>query len=69
MPQSELIRLCRKNVSADNKNALPNGLITLKGGELDSELSKLRESEIINISQYFSEPFFETKKIVYTPVI
>lgn len=69
MPQSELIRLCRKNVSADNKNALPNGLITLKGGELDSELSKLRESEIINICQYFPEPFFETKKIAYTPVI
>ena len=68
MPQADLIKLVRKNISTENHNAIPNGVITLKGGDLQEELKSLRNSEIIDISQFFKQPFFETKKIVYTPV-
>ncbi len=50
-------------------NPLPNGLICLKGGDLDQELSNFHDSVVVdNISRYFDEPFFETKKIVYLPL-
>lgn len=68
MPQADLIRLSRKNVAALQRNAVPNGLITLKGGDLADELKSLRNSEIVDLSSFFSEPFFTTKKLVYTPV-
>ena len=69
LPQGDLLILCRRNISADQHNALPNGLITLKGGELGAELGRLASvSETTDISSYFSEPFFATKKIIYTPV-
>lgn len=67
MPQKDLLKICSKNISSAQRNALPNGLITLKGGELNAEIAPLRNrSEIVDISQYFSEPFFATKKIIYT---
>lgn len=68
MPQPELVKLSRKNISKEQRNALPNGVIALKGGDLSAELKGMKSSETVDISNYFSEPFFETKKIVYTPV-
>ena len=58
----------KKNISRDCHNGLPNGLITLKGGELQDELRNLPQSEVVDVAQYFQQPFFDTKKIVYTPV-
>ncbi len=53
-------------IERDGANALGNGIIYLKGGDLDEELAKYKNRVFIwNISDYFSEPFFETKKIVY----
>lgn len=67
MPQTDLLKICRKNISREQHNALPNGLITLKGGDISAEMKNLMHcSEIADISRYFSEPFFDTKKIVYT---
>lgn len=67
--QPTLVKISKKNISAENKNALPNGLITLKGGDVSEELGKLASvSEVVSVSNYFSEPFFETKKIVFTPI-
>lgn len=67
MPQNDLLKICKKNISTHQQNALPNGLITLKGGEIGQEIAPLKKrSEIIEISQYFTEPFFDTKKIAYT---
>lgn len=67
--QPSLIKISKKNISDKSKNAIPNGLITLKGGEVLQELGKYASiSEITPISNYFSEPFFETKKIVFTPI-
>lgn len=61
-----LIKLIKKNVKKECINGLPNGLICLKGGELEKETSKTTYPKMIeSISTYFDEDFFETKKIVY----
>lgn len=53
-------------IERDGANALGNGIIYLKGGDLEEELARYKNRAFIwNISDYFSEPFFETKKIVY----
>ena len=67
--QPTLVKISQKNISSEQKNAIPNGLITLKGGNVKEELGSLAsKSETVDISGYFSEPFFETKKIVFTPL-
>lgn len=69
MPQKDLIKLSSKNIASEQKNSLPNGIITLKGGDLNAEMRGLeKRSEIVPVSNYFSEPFFDTKEIVYTRV-
>ncbi len=69
MPQTDLVKIIRKNISGVQRNALPNGLITLKGGDLTHELKGLEKmSNTLGIEQYFSEPYFQTKSIVYTQI-
>lgn len=69
MPQQDIVRLLKKNISPKQNNPLPNGIISLKGGDLTAEMGPLlRNSEIVDISQYFDLPFFNTKKIVFTPL-
>lgn len=69
MPQPDLVRLIRRNISAGQHNALPNGLIALKGGDLQAELRPVAPmTEVVELSQYFSEPFFQTKKLIYTSI-
>lgn len=69
MPQADLVKLARKNISSVQTNALPNGIISLKGGDLNEEIRPIKSrTEIIDIKNYFDEPFFDTKKIVYTVV-
>lgn len=56
----------RKNISTYQDNALPNGVLYLKGGDLQKELSEVkRPIQQFPLSNYFSEPFFETKKVVH----
>ena len=51
-------------------NAIPNGLICLKGGDLTEELMGLsKDIEVHNLQAWFSDPFFETKKLVYVPLV
>ena len=70
MPMTELVKLVRKNISPIYKNALNNGVICLKGGDLDDELKPFKnKAEVFPLTHYFSEPFFETKKLVYLPII
>lgn len=69
MPQADLLKICRRNISPQQRNAIPNGLITLKGGDLQAELAPLEAfTEVVDLKNYFAEPFFDTKKIVYTAV-
>lgn len=65
----EFVKLTGKNISGENRNKLNNGIIYLKGGDLSEELSGLESKiRIWNISEFFQEPFFETKKLVYMSV-
>lgn len=68
MPQADLVRLSRKNIAKEQKNALPNGVIALKGGDLSAELRGVLHSETVDVSSYFNEDFFKDKKIVYTSI-
>ena len=63
------VDLVQKNISHKPQNALPNGIIYLKGGDFDEEIKDF--SQIIKVSQiatFFAEPFFKTKNVVYLPV-
>ncbi len=69
MPLGDLVKLVRKNIHKEQKNALPNGLICLKGGELAGETQAFKNIvEVTPLSQFFSEEFFKTKKAVYMPI-
>ena len=68
MNLNDLFKLVRKNVRTGGTNALPNGLICLKGGDLDEELRPLCKTAVTwPLSGYFQEEFFETKSAVYVP--
>ena len=69
MPLTDLIKIIRKNISPRQQNALPNGLICLKRGELEHEVLTVKNSsEITALSDYFEEEYFKTKKVVYTTI-
>lgn len=69
MPLTDLLKIIRKNISREQQNALPNGLICLKGGELANEVMPVKnQTEIYDLKNYFEEEFFETKKVVYVTV-
>ena len=69
MPLEDLVKLARKNISKTQQNALPNGVICLKGGELGREITHLKDRSLIwNLSDYFEETYFETKKVVFTAI-
>ena len=56
--------------STKHINAIPNGLICLKGGDLGEELKAVRrETQSYSLTEYFDEPFFETKKVIYVPMM
>lgn len=66
MDTRDLVRLVKKNISREQHNALPNGLICLKGGDLATELAPFKNtSEIWILSDFFSDDFFETKQVIY----
>lgn len=66
MEAESLVKLIRKNIHHEQHNALPNGLICLKGGDMATELAAFsKTSEVWDLSQYFEDEFFETKKVIY----
>lgn len=69
MPLADLAKIVRKNIKKEQINALPNGLICLKGGELAHEILPFRNQAIsMDLKDHFKEEFFETKKVVYVPL-
>jgi 16S rRNA (guanine527-N7)-methyltransferase len=69
MPLPDLVKIVKKNISKEQQNALPNGIICLKGGNLDSEMASFKKTaEADDLSMYFEEEFFKTKKIIYVLV-
>lgn len=70
MPLPDLLKLIRKNIRREQQNALPNGLLCLKGGDLQSELAPVKKTSILfNLSDYFKEEYFETKKVIYVQIV
>ena len=70
MPLPDLLKLVRKNIRKEQHNALPNGLLCLKGGDLQSEIAPVKKTSIVfNLSDYFKEEYFETKKVIYVQIV
>ena len=66
MPLNDLLKLVRKNIRKEQHNALPNGLICLKGGELQHEILPVKHQAMITeLKDFFDEEYFKTKKVVY----
>ena len=69
MPLTDLIKICRKNVNKEQHNALPNGIICLKGGDLNAEVQPFKKCvDMIDLYDNFKEEFFKGKKVVYVPI-
>ena len=68
MPLPDLVKIVTKNVAREQHNALPNGIICLKGGDLQEETRPYRNIvETTEISQFFNEEWFKEKYIIYLP--
>ena len=69
MPLADLVKIIKKNIANEQKNALPNGLICLKGGELQHEILPFKNKAMATeLKTYFKEEYFLTKKVVYLPL-
>ena len=69
MPLPDLVKLVRKNISNKHRNAIPNGLIVLKGGDLQAEVAPyIKTAEIAPCSKWFKGEWFETKQLIYLPL-
>lgn len=69
MPLPDLIKIIKKNISAKQKNAIPNGLICLKGGNIDSEIHNYRHIvQLTDISKMFNDEWFKNKYVIYIPL-
>ncbi|MBR6853745.1 MAG: 16S rRNA (guanine(527)-N(7))-methyltransferase RsmG [Prevotella sp.] len=69
MPLPDLVKLMRKNISKTSSNALPNGVLCLKGGNLQAELQPYHKIvETTEISQFFKEEWFKEKFVIYLPL-
>ena len=69
MPLPDLVKLVRKNISTRQRNAMANGLMCLKGGNLEAEIAPLRKRLLdFDLKDFFEEEFFETKKVLYVQI-
>ena len=69
MPLPDLVKLVRKNISSTQRNAMANGLLCLKGGDLEAEIAPLRKRLLdFDLKDFFEEEFFETKKVLYVQI-
>jgi 16S rRNA (guanine527-N7)-methyltransferase len=69
MDLGDMVPLVRRFIDNEGRNAVPNGLLCLKGGDLTGEIAKFKNQVLIDeLSSYFKEDFFITKKILYLPL-
>ena len=69
MPLPDLVKIVRMNIAHDNRNALPNGILCLKGGDVQAETQPFRKIvESQELSTWFSEPWFKQKHVIYLPL-
>jgi len=69
MPLPDLMKIVKKNISTNQRNAIPNGVICLKGGDLQAESRPFRRIvQTMELAQYFEEEWFKEKHCIYVPV-
>lgn len=69
MPLPDFVRMTKKNISKKQHNAMPNGIFCLKGGDITDETTPFkREVEITEITNWFTEEWFEEKYLIYIPI-
>lgn len=70
MPLPDLMKIVKKNITRkDQKNVLPNGVIVLKGGDVQGETTPFRNIvEVMDINNWFHEDWFKQKYVIYVPV-
>ena len=69
MPLPDLVKIVRKNIGKEQRNALPNGVICLKGGDLQAETQPYRRIVMTQaLSEWFSEEWFKEKYCIYLPL-
>lgn len=69
MQLPDLVKIVRKNVVKEQKNALPNGILCLKGGHIDAEVAPYRRIvQVQPLSDWFSEEWFKEKYCIYLPL-
>ena len=65
----KFVALTRNLIAPKQINALPNGILYLKGGDFSEEVANFKNRiEVFDIPDFFDEPFFETKKVIYLPL-
>ena len=67
-PLETLINWSGNKISTQHNHPTKNGFLCLKGGDLKEELLNFKNTKVVSLKDYFNEPFFETKKLVYYPV-
>lgn len=69
MPMVDLVKVARKNIKKEQHNAVPNGIIALKGGELNGEIASMKNiATVWELSDFFDEEYFKTKKVVHVTI-
>ena len=69
MPLPDLVRIVRKNIARESHNALPNGVLCLKGGQVQGETAPFRRIvEVQPLSNWFTEDWFREKYCIYLPL-
>ena len=69
MDLDDMVPLVKRLIDNEDHNAVPNGLLCLKGGDLSGEVQKYKNRVLIDdLSSYFKEDFFKTKKVLYLPL-
>ena len=69
MPMVDLMKVARENIKKEQHNAVPNGIIALKGGELAGEIASMKNiCTVWELSDFFEEEYFKTKKVVHVTV-
>lgn len=69
MPLPDLVKVIRKNISKNQRNAMPNGVLCLKGGDVSAEISPFRRlAQTSYVSSWFKEEWFKKKNVIYLPI-
>ena len=70
MPMVDLVKVARKNIKKEQHNAVPNGIIALKGGELNGEIASMKNiATVWELSAFVDEEYFKTKKVVHVTIV